>query len=109
MFDSRLVEPGPPPMMLANGIWLGYNSANDDLRYAFGQALFSLDDPTRLVRRCVRPLLEPTADAERRGQVYNVVFAEGLVQFRGEWMLYYGMADSRIGVAISDGPWGTDT
>jgi len=40
---------------------------------------------------------------EKQGQVPNVVFAEGLIKFKGRWFLYYGMADSRIGVAITKG------
>jgi predicted GH43/DUF377 family glycosyl hydrolase len=101
-FDSQLVEPGPPPVLLPEGIWLGYNSADTGLRYAFGQALFSLDDPSKLLRRCTRPLLRPTTKEERGGQVPNVVFAGGLVEFRGKLFLYYGMADTRIGVAIAE-------
>ncbi len=42
----------------------------------------------------------PESQAEREGQVDNVVFLEGLVELKGAWYLYYGMADSRIGVAI---------
>lgn len=98
-FDSRLVEPGPPPILLSEGIWLGYNAANEELRYSFGQALFSRDDPTTLIRRSPRPLLEPTNAGELVGQVNQVVFGEGLVAFRNQWHLYYGMADSRIGLA----------
>jgi predicted GH43/DUF377 family glycosyl hydrolase len=33
------------------------------------------------------------------GQVNNVCFVEGLVALEGRWLLYYGMGDSRIGVA----------
>jgi predicted GH43/DUF377 family glycosyl hydrolase len=99
-FDARLVEPGPPPRLLPEGIWLGYNAADADVRYAFGQALFARDDPTRLIARSDTPILEPSAKDEIEGQVPNVVFAEGLVSFRGRWLLYYGMADSRVGVAM---------
>ena len=102
LFDSRLVEPGPPPVVLPGGIWLGYNSADTELRYAFGQALIAPDNPTEVLRRCIRPLLEPTTAEETDGQVDQVVFGEGLVMFKGKWFLYYGMADSRIGVAIAD-------
>lgn len=98
-FDSRLVEPGPSLLILPEGIWLGYNGADNNLRYVFGQALFALDDPTRLIHRCTYPLLEPTTENEIEGQVPRVVFAEGLVSFQGQWRLYYGMADSYIGVA----------
>lgn len=101
IFDSGLVEPGPPPLLLSDGIWLGYNSANTELRYAFGAALLDRNDPHRVLQRSSTPLLEPTLLAEREGQVAEVVFAEGLVFFQGQWLLYYGMADSRIGVAIA--------
>jgi predicted GH43/DUF377 family glycosyl hydrolase len=99
-FDAGLVEPGPPPIMLDGAIWLGYNSADTSLRYAFGQALIDARDPTRVLRRSDTPLLEPTVAAEIVGQVPQVVFAEGLVRFHEEWLLYYGMADSRLGLAI---------
>jgi predicted GH43/DUF377 family glycosyl hydrolase len=103
MFDSRLVEPGPPPLLTPEGIWLIYNSADAELRYAVSQVLFAADDPTRVLWRADVPLLEPTTADEIEGQVPRVVFAEGLVRFRDEWLLYYGMADSRIGVAVAAG------
>jgi predicted GH43/DUF377 family glycosyl hydrolase len=81
--------------------WLVYNSADAALRSAFGQALFSADDPMRLLRRCARPLLEPTTADEIEGQVPQVVFAEGTIFFKGRWLLYYGMAASRISVAVA--------
>lgn len=101
-FDSQLVEPGPPPVLLPEGIWLGYNSANADLHYAFGQALFSQDAPARLIHRSEAPLLTPTTPDEIDGQTRHVVFGEGSVLFKGKWLLYYGMADSRIGVAFCE-------
>jgi predicted GH43/DUF377 family glycosyl hydrolase len=101
-FDARLVEPGPPPLMTSEGIWLGYNGADDGLRYCFGQALFAGDNPTRVIGRSTRPLLEPETPDELMGSVPQVVFGEGLVRFNGRWLLYYGMADSRIGVATCE-------
>ena len=101
LFDAHLVEPGPPPRMYPEGIWLGYNGADLNLRYSFGQALFAADNPTKLIRRCTRPLLEPTNEFEIMGQVPKVVFGEGLVNFQGKWLLYYGMADSRVGVVCA--------
>jgi len=102
LFDSRLVEPGPPPLLRPEGIWLGYNSADKNTRYTFAQALFDRDDPAKLLRRSDQPLLEPENVYETEGQVAQVVFGEGLVNFKGQWLLYYGMADSRVGVATSD-------
>jgi predicted GH43/DUF377 family glycosyl hydrolase len=100
-FDSRLVEPGPAPVRLPEGWWLGYNSADENLRYAFAQVLIDPVDPCRVLRRSETPLLEPTRPDEQVGQVPQVVFAEGLAQLGGRWFLYYGMADSRLGVAIA--------
>lgn len=101
-YDARLVEPGPPPLLLPDqGIWLGYNAADLNRRYTFSQVLLDPNDPTRVLRRSEEPLLEPTTSHELEGQVPRVVFGEGLVQFKGRWLLYYGMADSRIGVAIA--------
>jgi predicted GH43/DUF377 family glycosyl hydrolase len=102
LFDSQLVEPGPPPLIIPEGIWLGYNGADSNLRYSFGQALFDLNDPRKLVRRSTQPLLVPSTEQEIEGQVQKVVFGEGLVRYKGRWFLYYGMADSRIGVAFAD-------
>jgi predicted GH43/DUF377 family glycosyl hydrolase len=36
------------------------------------------------------------------GEVNNVCFVEGLVPFNNKWYLYYGTADSKIGVAIAE-------
>ncbi|KAJ4524293.1 hypothetical protein HRR83_002413 [Exophiala dermatitidis] len=52
--------------------------------------------------RLETPFLVPTTPEEESGQVDLVVFAEGLVQFRGKWFLYYGQADQSIGVAVAD-------
>ena len=103
-FDARLVEPGPAPVLLPEGLWLGYNSADENLRYAFGQVLIDPADPRKVMRRSETPLLEPTRPDEQVGQVPQVVFAEGLAQLGGRWFLYYGMADSRLGVAIAEHP-----
>lgn len=112
-FDSVLVEPGPSPFLSEDGIVLVYNGASpisgahhqgsERIRYATGLAVFDAADPARLLHRSVRPTLEPTADQELAGQVDNVVFAEGLVTYGGRWFLYYGMADSHIGVASGVG------
>lgn len=100
-FDSRLVEPGPAPVLTDDGILLLYNAADSALVYRSGQALFDPADPTRLLARSDAPFLTPTLALELTGQVPNVVFIEGLVDFQGRSFLYFGMGDSGIGVAVS--------
>jgi predicted GH43/DUF377 family glycosyl hydrolase len=101
-FDSLLVEPGPTPIITEQGILLIYNGANFSKEYATGEVLFSLEDPRVVLKRTDMPVLEVDNILEEKGEVNNVVFSEGLVQFKGKWFLYFGMGDSRIGVAVAD-------
>ena len=98
-FDSRVVEPGPPPVLTEDGILLVYNGADDQLVYRTGWALFDRTNPTRVLARSDRPLFEPVTQWEKVGQVPNVVFVEGLVVEPRRWLVYYGGADKFIGVA----------
>jgi predicted GH43/DUF377 family glycosyl hydrolase len=109
-FDSALVEPGPPPLVDSRGILFLHNAMNDrpngdgtlpDRAYAAGQVLLDPADPTAILARATAPFFRPESAAETAGQVPNVAFLESLVFFQGRWLLYYGMADSRIGVAES--------
>ncbi len=68
--------------------------------YSVGEALFSSSDPGKLLGRTERPVLTPVWPYERHGQyTAGATFAEGLVPYQGQWLLYYGAADSVIGVA----------
>jgi beta-1,2-mannosidase len=67
-----------------------------------GQALFSAADPTRLLARTPHPFFQPKLPWEQSGQyAAGTTFAEGLVWFDDHWLLYYGCADQRVGVAIT--------
>lgn len=108
-FDSLLAEPGPPAVLTKDGIVLIYNGANHPKRghadapafaYQPGQLVFDSADPTAVVSRPATPFLNIDPD-EAEGQVGNVCFAEGLVAFKGEWLLYLGLADSRLGVSAA--------
>ncbi len=111
-FDSWLVEAGPPAIITAHGILVMYNAGNSGMYgdprlpprvYAGGQALYDLENPLKLVARSDEPFIEPTEEYERTGQYeQGTTFVEGLVPFNGRWYLYYGTADSRVGVAVWD-------
>lgn len=60
MFDSSFPEVGPPPLLTDQGIVVFYNGRNSEKEgdsslspgvYSVGQALFSAQDPTKLVAR----------------------------------------------------------
>ena len=101
-FDSKVTEPGPPPVMTPEGILLIYNGADDDLVYSTGWVLFDRDDPTKVVARADKPIFHPVETWEKVGQVPNVVFVEGLVRRGNRWIFYYGGADRNIGAAVAD-------
>jgi beta-1,2-mannosidase len=104
MFDARVVEPGPAPLITRDGIFLTYNGAGEDGLYATGWALFDKNDPTRVLARSDAPIFSPKLEWEKVGQVPNVVFVEGLVREPDRWLFYYGGADKYIGVASAPVP-----
>lgn len=101
-FDNRIVEPGPPPIILDEGILLIYNGSNKEHHYETGWVLFSKDNPKKILKRSETPILSLSENWERFGQVPNVIFAEGLVQYKNVWYLYYGAADTYVCVAVSE-------
>jgi predicted GH43/DUF377 family glycosyl hydrolase len=98
-FDSRVVEPGPPPIVTRAGIFLIYNGADDHLVYRTGWVLFDKNDPGKVLARADKPIFEPREPWETAGQVPNVVFVEGMVRSGARWLFYYGGADKYVGVA----------
>jgi len=109
MFDSRLIEPGPPALLTDHGILLIYNGMNLDgegrdtsipqATYSGGQALFDPNNPIKLIDRSEEYFITPDKEYEILGQIGNVCFLEGLVRLRNTWHMYYGTADSKIAVA----------
>jgi predicted GH43/DUF377 family glycosyl hydrolase len=100
-FDSQVVEPGPPPIITPQGIFLIYNGADDKLVYSTGWVLFDKNDPTKVLARSAEPVFAPEKEWEKVGQVPNVVFVEGMVRDGNRWLFYYGAADKNIGVATA--------
>ncbi|HEY4817538.1 MAG TPA: glycoside hydrolase family 130 protein [Candidatus Acidoferrum sp.] len=98
-FDSRVVEPGPPPILTQRGIVLIYNGADDQLVYRTGVAVFDRKDPRKLLSRTDQPIFAPEKGWEKVGQVSNVVFVEGMARHGERWFFYYGGADKYVGVA----------
>jgi beta-1,2-mannosidase len=111
-FDSGFPEVGPPPLLTKKGILVIYNAKNASVdgdpslkpgAYSDGQALFSAEDPAKLLARTDKPFFKPEMPFEMTGQYpAGTTLAEGLVYFGGKWFLYYGCADSMVGVAIAN-------
>lgn len=112
-FDSHLTEPGPPAIITSKGILLMYNGKNSEDEnadpaiprgtYCGGQALFDIKNPSRLISRSYTYFIKPDLPHEIKGQYKaGTTFVEGLVFFKEKWFLYYGTADSMVGVAVKE-------
>lgn len=105
-FMADLVEVGPQPLLTANGlILLLHNAAvfhgDGSVTYSCGQALLSPDEPGRVIAKMAQPWLGPSTHEEHHGLVAHVTFVEGLVEFEGRWIAYYGQSDTTIGAATA--------
>jgi beta-1,4-mannooligosaccharide/beta-1,4-mannosyl-N-acetylglucosamine phosphorylase len=112
---DELIGSGPPPLKTSHG-WLhvyhgiATHFASSNI-YQAGVVLLDLNNPTRVIARSRYNILEPRELYELVGQVPNVVFPSGLVPANStqddtldddtELLLYYGAADTCIGLATT--------
>lgn len=106
-WDCHRVGLGPPPIETPEGwllIYHGVRLTTSGSLYRVGMALLDLDEPWRVIHRCREWVLAPTHPYEWTGNVPGVVFPTGAVVNRKTRMLhlYYGAADSVVGVALAD-------
>jgi len=92
-------------LLFYNGKNATNNNADQKLpkgTYSVGEVLFDLSNPERIIHRSDTCILKPSLPHELSGQYQaGSTFAEGLVYFKKKWFLYYGTADSFIGVAVT--------
>ncbi|TFD51209.1 glycosidase [Cryobacterium frigoriphilum] len=111
-FEQLKIGGGPAPIRVPEG-WLlmhhgvtgvidGAFSQQQKVNYAAGAMILDADDPTRVIRRTSVPLLKAETKDETDGIVPNVVFPTAIEEIEGQLFVFYGMADSKIGVARLD-------
>jgi predicted GH43/DUF377 family glycosyl hydrolase len=108
-FEVLKIGAGPPPLRVPEGWLLIQHGVSGRLmpgvdhqpmvHYAAGAMILSADDPSVVLARTSEPLLSAQVQAEKTGIVPNVVFPTAIEEFDGRHFVFYGMADSRIGVA----------
>ena len=112
---DEFIGSGPPPVKTRKG-WLHiyhgvaghFGSSNI---YQGGVMLLDLNDPTKVLSRSWCNILEPREIYELAGQVPNVVFPSGMIVMEydtegfalpdSEVYVYYGAADSCVGLAVT--------
>jgi predicted GH43/DUF377 family glycosyl hydrolase len=105
-WDAGKIGLGPPPIETADGWLILYHGAHLTASgpiYRVGFALLDLEDPTIVLRRSDEWAFGPRESYERAGDVGDVVFPCGWIadESRDELRMYYGAADTRIGLATA--------
>jgi hypothetical protein len=102
-FDALLTEPGPPALIGPDGICLVYNGGAlrpGGVTYQPGCAIFDPQEPGSVLSRSIEAS-PPRGLGPLAGQVDDVCFAQGLVLHEARWILYLGLADSKVGSATA--------
>ena len=102
MWDCDKVGLAGPPLKTDRGWLTVYHGVDEKAVYRLGIMLLDLEDPSRILRRQDEPILEPELPWELEGDVPNVVFSNGGFLRGSELWVYYGGADTVIGLAKAD-------
>ena len=92
---------GAPPLKTEKGWLFIFHGVSSSLVYCPSFAFIDLEDPSKIIYRHPKPILEPVMKYEKEGIVPNVVFVEGVVIKDETVFVYYGGADTVIGVATA--------
>lgn len=100
-WDNWVRGAGPPPMRISDGWLLLYHAMDkrDPGKYKLGAMILDADDPTRILYRSNKPLLEPIEDYENSGFKPGVIYCCGAFIKEDELYIYYGGADTVACVA----------
>jgi predicted GH43/DUF377 family glycosyl hydrolase len=99
-WDSAKVGISAPPIKTKNGWLLLYHGVSKShTTYRVGAVLLDPKDPTIVLARTADPIFEPQETYEKIGVVNNVVFPCGMTLDKGLLYVYYGGADTVVGVA----------
>ncbi len=98
-WENEKIGIAGPPIETKDGWFLIYHAVDADRRYRLGAALLDRDNPARVLARYPKPILEAELDWEVNGHIPNVVFSCGQAVIGDDIYVYYGGADTVIGVA----------
>jgi len=104
-WENEKIGAGGPPVKTPYGWLLIYHAVQKHapepsrLTYRLGFMLLDLEDPSKVLKRTTEPILEPEEDWEIFGGVPQVVFTDSLIDYKDEYLVYYGAADNYIALA----------
>lgn len=92
-------ELGAPPIKTERGWLLIFSNESMSNSWTIGAALLDINNPSKLIARTPSYILQPVTNYEMEGLVPNVTFPEGAVIVSNKLYVYYGSADTVIGLA----------
>jgi predicted GH43/DUF377 family glycosyl hydrolase len=100
-WDAHKIGLSPPPLLTDEGWLVLFHGSGGGTRpmYRLGLALLDRDDPSRVIRRGSEWIFGPHTTYECEGDVQNVVFPCGWIRDGDHLRIYYGAADTSVGVA----------
>lgn len=106
-WENTKIGAGAVPIETSEGwllIYHGVTNTCNGFVYSIGGAILDIDEPSKVKYRCATYLLTPEEWYEERGFVPNVTFPCATLQDAetGRIALYYGCADSYVGLAFTD-------
>ena len=107
MWDCHRVGLGPQPVETEEGWLIIYHGVRQTVGrsiYRAGLVLLDLEDPRKIIRRTDDWVFGPRDPYERMGDAPAVIFPSGAVVDKktNELRMYYGAADSNVGLATAD-------
>lgn len=103
--EGSWIGGGCPPIETSAGWLLIYHSIGPQTRgsvYSACAALLDLRNPYKVIARLPYPLFTPQEPWERSGVASDVVFPSGSAIIDGKLYIYYGCADTCIGVVSTN-------
>ena len=106
-WENTKIGGGAAPIETSEGWLLFYHGVTNTCNgfvYSIGGAILDLENPSKVKYRCENFLLTPEQWYEERGFVPNVCFPCATLQDgdTGRIAIYYGCADSYVGLAFTD-------
>jgi predicted GH43/DUF377 family glycosyl hydrolase len=103
-WDANKIGLGPPPIETPEGWLIIYHGVRQTAAgniYRLGLAMLDLEDPRKIIKRCDEWVFGPHEMYERIGDVPDVTFPCGVIVKDDTLIMYYGAADTTIGVATA--------
>jgi predicted GH43/DUF377 family glycosyl hydrolase len=112
-WENLKIGAGPPPIRVDEGWLLIHHGVSGEIsndafvpqknvRYVAGAMILSAANPAQVIARTPQPILVPETADEISGIVPNVVFPTASELVGNHRYVFYGMADTKIGVARLD-------